>query len=128
MIVHSGGCHCRRVRFEVTAPARLEVSECNCSICGKSGYLHLIVATDRFLLLSGREALTTYSFNTGVAKHHFCSYCGIKSFYIPRSHPDDVSVNARCLDSATVESMSITPFDGQRWESARAQLRGPEGL
>jgi hypothetical protein len=126
VVKHSGGCHCGRVRFEVTAPARLEVSDCNCSICSKSGFLHLIVPADQFVLLSGRGDLTTYTFNTGVAKHTFCSHCGVKSFYIPRSHPDGVSVNARCIDSETVESMSITPFDGRDWESARSSLRGPD--
>jgi hypothetical protein len=106
----------------VTAPARLEVADCNCSICTKSGYLHLIVGKERFVLLSGGDALTTYTFNTGVAKHYFCSHCGVKSFYIPRSHPDGVSVNARCIDSGSVESMTVTPFDGRHWEDARAHL------
>jgi hypothetical protein len=120
--VHSGGCHCGRVRFEVTALARIEVTDCNCSICGKSGYLHLIVPADRFKLVSGADALTTYSFNTHAAKHLFCSTCGVKSFYVPRSHPDGISVNARCIDPGTIESMSITPFDGRRWEDARPTL------
>jgi hypothetical protein len=110
----------------VTAPARLEVSECNCSICSKFGFLHLIVPADQFVLVSGGADLTTYTFNTGIAKHTFCSHCGVKSFYVPRSHPDGVSVNARCIDSETVESMSITPFDGRDWESARPSLRGPD--
>ena len=122
MVTHSGGCHCGRVRFEVTAPAKLEVAECNCSICAKSGYLHLIVNNDRFVLTRGRDSLTTYTFNSGVAQHYFCAHCGIKSFYIPRSHPDGVSVNARCIDSDTVESMTIRPVDGQHWETARAHL------
>jgi hypothetical protein len=126
MIKHSGGCHCGRVRFEVTAPARLEVTDCNCSICSKFGFLHLIVSADQFVLVAGRGDLTTYTFNTGVAKHTFCSHCGVKSFYIPRSHPDGVSVNARCIDSETIESMSITPFDGRNWESARSTLHGPD--
>lgn len=126
LVTHRGGCHCGRVRFEVTAPARLDVADCNCSICSKSGYLHLIVRSEDFKLLTGSEALTTYTFNTGLAKHHFCSHCGVKSFYIPRSHPDGVSVNARCIDSGTVESMTVTPFDGAHWESARSGLRGPE--
>jgi hypothetical protein len=125
MVTHSGGCHCGRVRFNVTAPGKLEVSDCNCSICSKFGYLHLIVEADRFELVSGRDDLNTYTFNTGIAKHYFCAHCGVKSFYIPRSHPDGVSVNARCIDSATVESMSVTPFDGAHWESARATLKGP---
>lgn len=122
LVKHTGGCHCGRIRFEVRAPAQLVVAECNCSICAKSGYLHLIVEKDRFALMRGEDALTTYTFNTGVAKHYFCSHCGIKSFYIPRSHPDGVSVNARCIDGGTIESMSVRTFDGQHWESARASL------
>ncbi|HEX4241118.1 MAG TPA: GFA family protein [Steroidobacteraceae bacterium] len=125
MVTHSGGCHCGRVRFEVIAPSNLELADCNCSICAKSGYLHLIVPAERFKLTKGREALVTYSFNTGVAKHYFCSVCGIKSFYVPRSHPDGISVNGRCIDGGTVTSMSITPFDGRDWEKARAEYRGP---
>ena len=123
MRTHTGGCHCGRVRFEVIAPAKLEVVDCNCSICNKFGYLHLIVPADRFKLISGREALSTYSFNTHVAKHYFCSTCGVKSFYIPRSHPDGVSVNARCIDSDTVESISVTPFNGRDWEIGRGEYR-----
>jgi hypothetical protein len=123
MATHTGGCHCGRVRFEVVAPAKLEVADCNCSICSKYGYLHLIVPADRFKLLGSSEALTTYSFNTHVAKHFFCSTCGVKSFYIPRSHPDGVSVNVRCIDSDTIESISVKPFDGRNWEKGRAEYR-----
>jgi centromere protein V len=119
MVKHSGGCHCGRVRFEIHAPARIEVKDCNCSICAKSGYLHLIVPKSQFKLLSGSEALTTYEFNTGTAKHLFCSFCGVKSFYVPRSHPDGYSVNARCLDAGTVEELTIVPYDGRNWEKAR---------
>src|SRR5688572_33180329 len=107
LIKHTGGCHCGRVRFEVSAPAAMRVTECNCSICSKAGYLHLIVPADRFKLLTGSDALISYSFNTHTAKHLFCSTCGIKSFYVPRSHPDGVSVNARCLDAGTVEEISM---------------------
>ena len=120
---HAGGCHCGRVRFEVEAAARIEVAECNCSICDKVGYLHLIVSADRFRLLKGRDELTAYTFNTGVAQHYFCRHCGVKSFYIPRSHPDGVSVNARCLDDGTVESMTVLPYDGRNWDAARAAWR-----
>ncbi len=125
MIKHTGGCHCGRVRFEVLAPARLEVSECNCSICSKSGYLHLTVPKSRFKLLSGAEFLTTYEFNTRTAKHLFCSVCGVKSFYVPRSHPDGYSVNARCLDEGTVEEITIRPFNGKEWEKQYPEGRGP---
>ena len=128
MRTHTGGCHCGRVRFEVIAPAKIEVADCDCSICSKYGYLHLIVPADRFKLISGREALSTYTFNTHTAKHHFCSTCGVKSFYIPRSHPEGVSVNARCIDSNTIESMSVMPFNGRDWEKGRAEYRdAPDG-
>jgi hypothetical protein len=122
-VKYPGGCHCGRVRFEVEAPARLEVADCNCSICAKAAYLHLIVPAARFHLLAGRDDLTTYTFNTGVAQHTFCKHCGVKSFYVPRSHPDGVSVNARCLDGVTVEQLVVRPFDGQNWERARTAWR-----
>ncbi len=120
MVAHRGGCHCGRVRFEVRAPAAIEAADCNCSICAKAGYLHLIVPMDRFKLLQGLEALSTYTFNTGVAKHHFCATCGIKSFYVPRSHPDGVSVNVRCIDAGTIESLAVVAFDGRDWDRGRA--------
>lgn len=124
LVTHRGGCHCGRVRFEVRAPAKIQVSECNCSICSKAGFLHLIVRAEHFTLLSGEAALTTYAFNTGTARHRFCSICGIKSFYVPRSHPDGFSVNARCLDAGTVEEMTVRPFNGQEWEKGYPQGRG----
>jgi hypothetical protein len=126
MRTHTGGCHCGRVRFEVLAPARITVSECDCSICSKLGFLHLIVPAEQFKLLSGSDALTTYTFNTGVAKHYFCSTCGVKSFYVPRSHPDGISVNARCIDDGSIESMAIKPFNGRDWEKGRAAYDEPD--
>jgi len=126
LIKHSGGCHCGRVRFELFAPARIRVNQCNCSICSKSGYLHLVVPKERFTLLSGADLLTEYRFNTGKAKHLFCSVCGIKSFYVPRSHPDGISVNARCLDEGTVEEMTIGQTDGRNWEKAYPAGRAEE--
>ena len=124
MVLHTGGCHCGRVRFEVLAPARLEVADCNCSICARVGYLHYIVPKARFRLLRGEDALSTYTFNTGTAKHLFCSICGVKSFYVPRSHPDGYSVNARCLDPATVEGIEVKPFNGREWEKQLPAGRG----
>lgn len=121
-VTHRGGCHCGAVRFEVRAPARLTVQRCNCSMCSKTAYLHLIVPAADFRLLSGEEALTTYTFNTGVARHRFCRTCGIKSFYVPRSNPDGFSVNLRCLDPGTVTDVSFEDFDGRNWEQHGAAL------
>jgi hypothetical protein len=111
------------VRFEVQASAKPEVLDCNCSMCSKTGFLHLIVPRSRFKLLSGGDALSTYTFNTGTAKHLFCSACGIKSFYVPRSHPDGYSVNVRCLDQPIVD-MVVVPIDGRNWEKQFPEGRG----
>ena len=121
-VTYRGGCHCGRVRFELDAPARPEVLECNCSMCSKTGYLHLIVAKTQFRLVAGADVLTTYRFNTGAAQHLFCSVCGIKSFYVPRSHPDAYSVNARCVEGLARDDLVVTPFDGRDWERAAAAL------
>ena len=121
-MTHRGGCHCGVVQFEVEAPAELEANECNCSICSKTAFLHLIVPATRFRLLAGADALTTYSFNTGVAKHLHCRHCGVKSFYRPRSNPDCWSVNARCLDPSSLTRLDIKPFDGRNWEQNAGRL------
>lgn len=123
MAIHRGGCHCGRVRFEVEAPVDPVLSECNCSVCKMTGYLHLIVPKSAFKLIAGDDVLTTYEFNTRVAKHFFCSHCGIKSFYVPRSHPDGISVNARCLETGTLIPGKIEPFDGENWEDHVESLR-----
>lgn len=111
----SGGCHCGQVRFEIDLPGSVTVNRCNCSICQKSGYVHLIVSVDQFNLLSGANHLVEYRFHTGVAKHLFCNKCGIKSFYVPRSHPDAFSVNLNCVDLPEEIEVSIQSFDGRNW-------------
>jgi len=121
-MLYHGSCHCGRVAFEVEAPEDLAVQDCNCSICAKSGFLHLIVPKSRFRLLRGAGDLTVYAFNTNVARHTFCKTCGIKPFYRPRSNPDGIDVNARCLDTQP-RSLSIEPFDGQNWEQNAASLQ-----
>jgi hypothetical protein len=111
----SGGCHCGAVRFRVHVK-KYEAIACNCSICQKKGILHLIVPPEDFELLHGVDNLSTYTFNTGIAKHHFCKTCGMHPFYRPRSHPDDYDVNVRCLDGDAIEKFAIVPFDGKHWE------------
>lgn len=120
-MIYQGGCHCGAVQFEVEAPESVEVEDCNCSICRKTGFLHLIVPLQNFRLLSGEDALTTYKFNTRVAEHKFCRVCGIKSFYIPRSNPDGVDVNLRCLTTQP-DRVKIVNFDGDNWEANGASL------
>ena len=123
-MTHVGSCHCGAVRFEVQAPAHIEALSCNCSICKASGLVQLIVAAKDFKLMTGEDALTDYRFNTGAARHLFCQTCGVKSFYVPRSHPDGVSVNVNCLDPATIAEITVTPFDGQNWEDNVDTLPG----
>lgn len=117
-----GGCHCGAVRFRVRMPQRPRLLRCNCSICRRTGYLHLIVPKADFTLLSGAESLTEYRFGSGSARHLFCRLCGIKSFYHPRSHPDGISVHFACLDEADAIAHDIVDFDGRNWETARAAL------
>jgi hypothetical protein len=114
---HEGGCHCGRVRFRVSA-AISGITECNCSICTKKGFLHWIVSPAAFELLRGADALAEYRFNTGTARHLFCRSCGIHPFYIPRSDPDKVDVNLRCLDDIDLAQATIKRFDGRHWEAA----------
>ena len=120
MPTYDGSCHCGRVRFRVDG-ALDDVSECNCSMCTKKGFLHWIMPPAQFELLSGEANLTTYQFNTKVARHTFCRHCGIHPFYVPRSDPGKIDVNARCLDDIDVAKLAPTPFDGKNWEAAAEQ-------
>lgn len=115
-MTHHGSCHCGAVAFEVEAPRRFTALRCNCSVCTKSGFLHLIVPKSRFRLVRGEEHLSLYTFNTGVAKHYFCRTCGMKPFYVPRSNPDGIDVNVNCLDPVP-EDIAVEPFDGRNWEA-----------
>lgn len=117
-----GGCHCGAVRFQVTLRGG-ELLDCNCSVCRRKGFLHLIVPPEDFTLLSGAEALVEYRFNTRVAVHRFCRVCGVHPFYTPRSHPDQVDVNARCLDGGLPAGLPLRTFDGQRWEESVGEIR-----
>ncbi len=124
MTWRAGGCHCGAVRFEVETPDTIEVEDCNCSICARTGFLHIIVPASRFRLVAGEDQITNYTFNTGVARHLFCSVCGVKSFYVPRSNPDGYSVNLRCLDDpGSFAEVRIVNFDGRgNWEGQAQAL------
>ena len=114
-VTYQGGCHCGEVRFEVRFE-QYKAINCNCSICTKKGFIHLIVPSEQFTLLGGADVLTTYTFNTHTAKHTFCRICGIHPFYHPRSHPDSIDVNLRCLDGDVLSQFDLEPFDGANWE------------
>jgi hypothetical protein len=117
-----GGCHCGAVSWEAETVDDVVIDACNCSICAMTGFLHLIVPAARFRLLTDADALSTYTFNTGVAKHLFCKHCGIKSFYVPRSNPDGYSLNLNCMDRSQFRSIETRQFDGQNWEANAASL------
>lgn len=114
-MIYQGSCHCGTIKFEVEAADEVEVENCNCSICNMTGFLHLIVPLRDFRLTSGEDNLITYTFNTGVAKHKFCKTCGIKPFYVPRSNPDGMDINLRCI-TPQPKSTKVVNFDGQNWE------------
>ena len=122
--IHRGHCLCGAVRFEVQTPDVIEVEDCNCTMCAKTGFLHIIVPQTRFRLLKGADHIATYTFNTGTAKHLFCDVCGVKSYYVPRSNPDGFSVNLRCLDDPkSFAEVRIVNFDGRSdWEGQAQAL------
>jgi hypothetical protein len=122
LTTHRGSCHCGAVAFEADAPTVIDALDCNCSICTMTGFLHLIVPRSRFRLLRGEEVLTDYRFGTGVALHRFCSRCGVKGFYVPRSNPDGIDVNVRCLDRSTIVELRIGQFDDADREAATAAI------
>ena len=122
MKTYQGGCHCGRVKFEVDGPQHLTALECNCSICSMSGFLHVIVKKEQFRLETDMDSLNIYQFNTYNAQHIFCPKCGVKSFYIPRSHPDGFSINLRCLSNINMGNITIQEFDGANWEKSIGSL------
>jgi hypothetical protein len=101
----SGQCHCGTVRFEVRLSDGLHSARrCNCSYCRMRGAVVVSAQLSDLTITAGEEALTLYQFNTGAAKHFFCSVCGIYTHHQRRSSPDQYGINAACLDG-------ISPFD-----------------
>lgn len=123
MVRVRGACHCGAVAFVAEVPRQITAHRCNCSICAMTGFVHVIVPDDRFTLLTGADSLETYRFNTNVARHLFCRVCGVKAYYVPRSHPGAFSMNLACLQLPEIVTVSVEPFDGQNWEREVARLR-----
>lgn len=115
-MIHKGSCHCGAIKFTVKAPAEIKVIRCNCSLCHMIRFIHLIVKKENFTLIQGEDNLSLYTFNTHLAQHLFCKTCGVKSFYVPRSHPDGYSVNVNCLDHSTIKKIITQDFDGRNWQ------------
>jgi len=123
IVTHKGGCHCKEVKFEAIGEENIKVLDCNCSICSITQYKHYIIPSENFKLIKGENIISTYKFNTNIAKHLFCSICGIKSFYIPRSHPNQISINLNCIYSNTIKNIEILQFDGKNWEKSINKIK-----
>ena len=126
-MIHKAGCHCGAVKLEFEAPKTMEMLLCNCSICDIHGFQHIQVPQEDVTFLSGKDRLTQYSFGSHIAKHTFCSICGVKPLYQPRSHPETYSINYRCIEPGTLEISTTIKFDGRNWEDNVASIR-PESL
>lgn len=126
---HEGGCHCGAVRFRVELDAEPRVRRCNCSICTMKGVAMLDVPLHALIILQGEDQLSRYSFNTGEAKHHFCSICGIHTFHQTRSDPDKYGINAACVDGMTPYDWAEVPvFDGRNHPKDTGDAGGVVGI
>jgi len=112
---YAGGCHCGKVRYEVTVDLGEPAITCNCSMCGRSGTMLRFVPAAQFKLLSGTEVLSDYRFNSKVINHLFCSVCGIKSFASGTSKDgvETRAINVRCLDDVDLQGVPTRHVDGK---------------
>lgn len=112
MTLHSASCHCGQVKFEIESDIA-ELTTCDCSLCKKKNALMVKVHKDHLTLLSGSEILSEYQWNTRVARHFFCSECGIYTFHRKRSLPDHYGVNIHCLDDFDMEAVPVRATEGK---------------
>ena len=111
MARYAGACHCGTIRFEVEAEP-VEMTTCDCSLCARCNAVMIKVPQDALRLLAGDDLLATYVWNTGVARHHFCSRCGIYVFHRKRAAPDSFGVNVFCLDGFDPTALPVRATDG----------------
>jgi hypothetical protein len=110
-----GSCHCKNVRFEVTAEID-GANACNCSICSRVGWLMKSVAPSQFKLLSGEAAQNDYQFGSKSMHHLFCTTCGIHAYgTFTHDGQDKVIVNLRCLEGLDVDKLPVETFDGKSY-------------
>lgn len=128
MALYQGSCHCGAVRYTVEAEP-VELTVCDCSLCRRRNAVMMAVPVAALTLLEGQEALTLYRWNTGVARHFFCSVCGIYTFHQKRSAPDHYGVNVFCLEGFDASSVPVRRADGLtmtvRADGARDEWTGP---
>lgn len=115
MKTYTGGCQCGAVKFEMKADDIEEAMSCNCSRCGKAGYLLAFLPKTQLTLLSGEDYLTEYRFGDKTISHLFCKICGIQAFGFGKGHDgaEMAAVNVRCLDDFDLKPLRIKEFDGK---------------
>lgn len=115
MKTYTGGCHCKKVRYEVDIKDLKEVISCNCSMCSKRGWLLTFVPTSDFRLISGNDELTEYQFNKKLIHHLFCTTCGVASFGTGSDGKGNemVAINVRCLDDVDTNSLKVNHYYGK---------------
>ena len=109
-------CHCGAVEAEINATVNelAKIVRCNCSICKRKGSVMSMVKNENFKIIKGKDKLKIYQFNTKVAKHYFCSICGIYTHNNPRSNPKMTAFNIGCIDEVDTFSLKkIHIADGQ---------------
>jgi hypothetical protein len=108
-------CHCKQIEAEINLPNNLEkILKCNCSICKRKGAVMSMVKNEDFKITKGQDKLKLYQFHTNVAKHYFCSNCGIYTHHNPRSNPAMTVFNLGCLDEIDIFRLkNIAINDGQ---------------
>ncbi|WP_240913806.1 GFA family protein [Sphingomonas sp. HDW15A] len=121
----NGACHCGAVRFVVTLSDGLKTARrCTCSYCRMRGAVAVSAELGGLTITQGDHALATYQFNTGIAKHHFCSKCGIYTHHQRRSNPSQYGVNVACLEGVSPFDFEIVPvLDGENHPSDTGETR-----
>lgn len=108
---YEGSCHCGTVRFKIEADVT-ELTTCDCSLCKKKNAVMTKVHEDSFVLLSGENVLSEYRWNMHIARHYFCSECGIYTFHRKRAQPDHYGINISCLDEYDFTNVPVRATEG----------------
>jgi hypothetical protein len=118
MSVHKGSCHCGAVEFEVEGAFDTGFI-CDCSLCRRKGAIMARLPQGQFRLTKGEGDLTTYQWNTKIAKHYFCKHCGIYTHHQPRTAPDMMGVNLGCIDGLDARALPLKVGEGSKLSGGR---------